>query len=83
MKKVLGIWTLLATAASAAIETVPTPADGIYDETRALSDASRQTLAQEIRALATDLKCHLWLTATSFSTSGLIAEIRTQQLPAR
>jgi len=29
--KVLGIWALLATAASAAIETVPAPADGIYD----------------------------------------------------
>ena len=76
--KVLGIWALLATAASAAIETVPAPADGIYDDTRALSDTSRQTLAQEIRALATDLKCDVWLTATSFSTGGLTPRRQAQ-----
>jgi len=69
--KALGIWALLATTASAAIETVPAPADGIYDDTRALGDASRQALAEEIRALATALKCDVWLTATSFSTGGL------------
>ena len=69
--KVLGIWVLLAATASAAIETVPAPADGIYDDTRALGDASRQALAEEIRALATSLKCDVWLTATSFSTGGL------------
>ncbi|MFN7562454.1 MAG: hypothetical protein ACK5TH_11795 [Prosthecobacter sp.] len=76
--KVLGIWALLATAASAAIETVPAPADGIYDDTRALSDTSRQALAQEIRALATDLKCDVWLTATSFSTGGLTPRRQAQ-----
>jgi len=76
--KVLGIWVLLAATASAAIETVPAPADGIYDDTRALSDTSRQTLAQEIRALATDLKCDVWLTATSFSTGGLTPRRQAQ-----
>ena len=76
--KVLGIWALLATATSAAIDTVPAPADGIYDDTRALSDASRQALAEEIRALATALKCDVWLTATSFSTSGLTPRRQAQ-----
>jgi hypothetical protein len=76
--KILGIWGLLATAVSAAIDTVPAPADGIYDDTRALSDASRQALAKEIRGLATDLKCDVWLTATSFSTGGLTPRRQAQ-----
>ena len=55
--KALVCLVLLTSWAAAAIETIPAPADGIYDDTRALSDASRQTLAQEIRSLVTDLKC--------------------------
>lgn len=69
---------LLATGSSAAIDSVPAPADGIYDDTRAFSDASRQALAQEIRGLATDLKCDVWLTATSFSTGGLTPRRQAQ-----
>jgi chemotaxis response regulator CheB len=69
---------LLSSWAAAAIESIPAPADGIYDDTRALSDTSRQTLAQEIRALATDLKCDVWLTATSFSTGGLTPRRQAQ-----
>ncbi len=81
--KVLGIWVLLAATASAAIETVPAPADGIYDDTRALGDASRQALAEEIRALATSLKCDVWLTATSFSTGGLTPRRQAQATRVR
>jgi chemotaxis response regulator CheB len=69
---------LLTSWAAAAIDSIPAPADGIYDDTRALSDTSRQTLAQEIRALATDLKCDVWLTATSFSTGGLTPRRQAQ-----
>lgn len=76
--RVVGGLALLATTASAAIESVPAPADGIYDDTRGLTDASRQALAQEIRSLATDLKCDVWLTATSFSTGGLTPRRQAQ-----
>ena len=76
--RLLGGLLLLTSWASAAIDSVPAPADGIYDDTRALSDASRQTLAQEIRSLATDLKCDVWLTATSFSTGGLTPRRQAQ-----
>ena len=76
--KILGICGLVATSALAAIDSVPAPADGIYDDTRAFSDASRQALAQEIRGLATDLKCDVWLTATSFSTGGLTPRRQAQ-----
>lgn len=76
--RVVGMLALLATGSSAAIDSVPAPADGIYDDTRAFSDASRQALAQEIRGLATDLKCDVWLTATSFSTGGLTPRRQAQ-----
>lgn len=76
--KILGIGGLVATSAIAAIDSVPAPADGIYDDTRAFSDASRQALAQEIRGLSTDLKCDVWLTATSFSTGGLTPRRQAQ-----
>lgn len=76
--RILGICGLVATPALAAIDSVPAPADGIYDDTRAFSDASRQGLAQEIRGLATDLKCDVWLTATSFSTGGLTPRRQAQ-----
>lgn len=76
--RVAGMLALLATGSSAAIDSIPAPADGIYDDTRAFSDAARQTLAQEIRTLATDLKCDVWLTATSFSTGGLTPRRQAQ-----
>ena len=76
--RLLGGLLLLTSWASAALDAIPAPADGIYDDTRALSDASRQTLAQEIRSLATDLKCDVWLTATSFSTGGLTPRRQAQ-----
>jgi hypothetical protein len=76
--KALVCLVLLTSWTSAAIESIPAPADGIYDDTRALSDASRQTLAQEIRSLVTDLKCDVWLTATSFSTGGLTPRRQAQ-----
>jgi hypothetical protein len=76
--KALVCLVLLTSWAAAAIDSIPAPADGIYDDTRALSDTSRQTLAQEIRALATDLKCDVWLTATSFSTGGLTPRRQAQ-----
>ena len=76
--KILGICGLVATPALAAIDSVPAPADGIYDDTRAFSDTARQALAQEVRGLATDLKCDVWLTATSFSTGGLTPRRQAQ-----
>jgi hypothetical protein len=76
--RLLGGLLLLTTAASAAIDSVPAPPDGIYDDTRALSDTARQALAQDLRSLATDLKCDVWLTATSFSTGGLTPRRQAQ-----
>ena len=76
--RLLGGLLLLTSWASAAIDSVPAPADGIYDDTRALSETSRKPLAEELRALATDLKCDLWLTATSFSTGGLTPRRQAQ-----
>ncbi len=70
-------WFLLATifllgllSAKAAIETAAAPTDGIFDDTRAFSDQTRLQLAEEIKLLSQDLKCDVWLTATSFPASG-------------
>lgn len=59
----------------------PAPADGILDETRALSAASRQQLAEALRQFRTDLKCEAWVTASSFMPAG--ASARQQARTAR
>jgi len=68
--RVLPALVLLHSAAAGAIEGMPAPADGIFDDTRALGENARQALAAEIRSLTNDLKCDVWLTATSFPASG-------------
>jgi hypothetical protein len=42
------------------------PADGILDETRALSEETHRQLADELRQFREDLRCDAWITATSF-----------------
>lgn len=42
------------------------PADGILDETRALSTETHRQLAAELRQFREDLRCDAWITATSF-----------------
>lgn len=69
--RVVGMLALLATGSSAAIDSVPAPADGIYDDTRALSEVGRRDLGGELRSLRDDLKANIWFTATSFTASGV------------
>lgn len=62
----IGIWLVVAGWGLA--QTAP-PADGIQDETRALSAETRRQLAEELRQFCQDLKCDAWITASSFSST--------------
>lgn len=42
------------------------PADGILDETRALSTETHRQLAAELKQFRADLRCDAWMTAVSF-----------------
>ncbi|MEQ1749741.1 MAG: hypothetical protein ABL974_09990 [Prosthecobacter sp.] len=46
------------------------PADGIRDDTHALSDSSRRLLADEMAVLKKDLGCDVWLSASTFLGAG-------------
>jgi len=48
----------------------PPPADGILDETRALTPEIHRQLAEELKQFGLDLKCEAWITASSFSPAG-------------
>lgn len=74
----LGSFWLQPAPLEAAIDAVPAPADGIYDDTRALTEATRRELAEELKDLATILKCDMWLTATSFSAAGFTPRRQAQ-----
>jgi hypothetical protein len=63
-----GVW--LAVAGWGVGQTAP-PADGIQDETRALSAEIHRQLAEELKQFGQDLKCDAWIRATSFSAAGV------------
>ncbi len=46
------------------------PADGIQDDTHALSDSSSRLLADEMAVLKKDLGCDVWLSAGIFLGAG-------------
>ena len=46
------------------------PADGILDETRALTPETRRQIAAELSQFRQDLKCDAWIRATSFTATG-------------
>jgi len=46
------------------------PADGILDETRALTPETRRQIAAELSQFRQDLKCDAWIKATSFMATG-------------
>ena len=54
------------------------PADGIQDDTRALTAETRQQLAQELQLFRDDLNCEAWITATSFSPAGVTVRRQAQ-----
>lgn len=69
-------WLLLAACGLG--QQVPPPADGILDETRALSESSHRQLAEELRLFRQDLKCDAWVTASSFSPTDMTIRRKTQ-----
>lgn len=48
----------------------PAPAQGLRDDTRALSEETRSALSREISACRQDLNLDLWFTASTFLDSG-------------
>lgn len=70
-----GIWLLMPGWICA--QTNP-PSDGIQDETRALSKEIHQQLAQELKLFREDLKCDAWITASSFTPSGVTVRRQAQ-----
>ncbi len=47
------------------------PADGILDETRALTAETHRQLAEDLALFREDLKCEAWITASSFVPTGI------------
>lgn len=75
-----GIW--LAMAGCVAAQTAP-PADGILDETRALTALpaeTRRELVEELNQFRQDLKCDAWITASSFIPSGITVRRQAQKI---
>ncbi len=70
-----GIW--LAMVGWSVAQTAP-PADGIRDETRALTSESHRVLAEEFKQFSQNLKCDAWFQATSFMPSGLTVRRQAQ-----
>ncbi|WP_395741676.1 hypothetical protein [Prosthecobacter sp.] len=70
-----GVW--LAVAGWGLGQTAA-PADGILDETRALTPETHRVLAEELSRFSRDLKCQAWIRATSFSTSGVTLRRQAQ-----
>lgn len=64
------VW-MLAGGVSATARANPPPADGILDETRALTPETRRQISEELKQLSRDLKCEAWLTACSFTPAGM------------
>lgn len=60
-------------------QTAP-PADGILDETRALTAETHRLLADELRQFSRDLKCDAWIKASSFTASGVTVRRQAQTI---
>ena len=56
----------------------PPPADGILDETRALTPETHRQLAAELSQFRQDLKCEAWIRATSFLAAGVTIRRQAQ-----
>ncbi|WP_395719385.1 hypothetical protein [Prosthecobacter sp.] len=54
------------------------PADGILDETRALTEETHRQLAYELKLFREDLKCDAWITASSFTANGVTLRRQAQ-----
>lgn len=71
-------WAWLAAAAGTQAQTPSPPADGILDETRALSDETHRQLAEEIRQFQRDLKYEGWVRTCSFMPTGITVRRQAQ-----
>jgi hypothetical protein len=71
-----GIW-LLGSPWGSILAATP-PADGISDETRALTEETHRQLAHELKLFREDLKCDAWITASSFAPAGLTVRRQAQ-----
>lgn len=70
-----GVWLTLTGWGMA--QTEP-PADGIRDETRALSAESHRVLAEDLKQFSQNLKCDAWIQATSFMPAELTVQRQAQ-----
>ena len=71
-----GIWLIGASAGS--LWAATPPADGIADETRALTEETHRQLAHELKFFREDLKCEAWITASSFAPAGMTVRRQAQ-----
>ncbi len=71
-------WAWLAAATWAPAQTPPAPADGILDETRALSAETRLQLAEELKQFRQDLKYEGWIRTCSFMPTGVTVRRQAQ-----
>lgn len=69
----------LVAAGFASVLAASPPADGISDETRALTPETHQQLAYELKLFREDLKCDAWITAFSFAPAGATVRRHAQQ----
>jgi hypothetical protein len=58
----------LSGSLSAALDDAPAPLNHVFDDTRALEESSQRTISTQLKTLSEDLKCDVWLTATTFAT---------------
>jgi hypothetical protein len=72
-----GIW--LAMAGWGEVQA-GAPADGIQDDTRALTAETHRLLAEELKQFRQDLNCDTWITASSFTPSGLTLRSQAQMV---
>lgn len=70
------VWAWLAAAVVSSAQTPP--ADGILDETRALSAETRNQLAEELRQFRQDLKYEGWVRTCSFLPAGVTIRRQAQ-----
>lgn len=75
MPALAGAWLIMAGYGIA--QTTP-PADGIQDETRALTPETHRQIAHELKLFREDLKCDAWITASSFSPAGVTVRRQAQ-----
>lgn len=64
------LWLLLAGLSLGQTQTAA-PADGILDETRALTPEAHRQLAEDLQVFREDLRCEAYLTASSFLPAGI------------